>query len=202
MQRKSNKKFNTKKKSQAEREIGRNINLSTNQISRLISTNTFIYAGPAAHYSFATTTDQRYYTFLNLIGSSEFINLQSVYQEFRVDKVSILISRVYTNVSSDTQLPILYLNVNTGGSGTNPNNSLIIESPTSRLFSPISNRMEITNYNFSGVSNLGAHVWQLTNGISNILGQLSIGDLGVNATPSSAVWELKVAFTVSYRNPF
>ncbi len=196
----NNKRRNTRK-NMARQEISQQITLGTNIVTRLISLNKFLYANTSpAHYSFTSGTDTRYFPFQDIATSQEFINLQGVYQEFRIEEVSILLSRV--NTESVGVFPILYMNVNTGGTGANPNNTLIIESPTSRLFSPVSTRMELITYKFNGVSNLSAHIWQNTTGYSGILGQIFIGDNGVTTTSPAIRWDLKIAFKISYRNPF
>jgi len=160
---------NNKNRYNLSRQIGRNMNLfnKVDSVTTNINVPVTIYTyNTTGVYSFTSGADTRFLAFNTICSTSstaDFGKYSAIFQDYRIEKASVLVSRVQNTISVvlTEALPSLYLNcdpeiINT--SVTNPNNLNVLESDNSKFIPATILDAKVITFTFPGVGN-GTHQW-------------------------------------------
>lgn len=157
----------------------------------------YVNALGTGKYTFLATTDTRFATFASILANapSPFSNFLSLYSEMRISGLQVTISAI-RNVQPYTNL---YLTVDPEASAsvTNPNNSIVVGSPSSAIFYYGEVQPRCVSYSFPGVG-FGGNIWISTSSVP--LGAVFIGNITPTSTATNdIVWEVIFNMRVEFR---
>jgi hypothetical protein len=173
-------------------QIGKHINLYTEKVMRNVTYNTIISMNSTS-YTFTPGSDVRFLAFSTILGSTEFTNMATVYDNYRILKVSF----TTVNLSQNVVAPILYVDVSPSETPANPNNTQIIQDDSSKLFNPRATIIEAVTWNLKGVGT-STNIW-LDTAIPAALGSINIGNQLLSNV--AVIWDCKIDLVLEFANP-
>jgi hypothetical protein len=172
--------------------FGKVIKLNSESISRRITRPTTIYTNPTTNnYTFTSGSDVRFIAFSNILASTEFVNMATVYNQYKLKSLVItMIPIVFTSYSQPCAGTFLEVEPNI--TPANPTNLTVIESDTAKMFNITATVTEYCTWTLTGVSS-AFNIWNDVANASSQLGQLS---LGANITANGFSGGILPAFDV------
>jgi hypothetical protein len=197
-----NKRRNNNKKRPKTRgyqQMGKIISLRSEKAIRNITFNLATFANTTITlYSLAAASDVRFISFQNVLSSTEFTAMQTVYDSYRILEASVMVQR--PSATFTFQVPALHIDVDaTNATPANPTNSSLVNDDTVKLFSSTSTRIDYAIWKFPGVSH-GTHDWYDCLNVPNI-GCFMIGNNQITTNVTTVVWEIKFNLLVEFASP-
>jgi len=198
MKRKTNNNRRNQRRNAPSLQLSRRTNIFSSNTSAYVNISypVFVYGyQPSALYSFSGSADIRSISFSTIISGTEFTNLASVYRNYRIKSLSVIV----TPMELTTYMPILYCGVNPEGTGGNPTNSNFILSDKAHIFSPVSNGCRSVTFSIPGVG-ISTNIWSPVTSTHN--GEFIIGNNTVNGlfTSTAFAWDCQLSLLCEFNN--
>jgi hypothetical protein len=191
---------NRKQINRNEIQLSKRINLFSESTLRNVSLFTAIEGNVTSHnYTFVAGADTRFISFAAICASTEFTNMALNYQNYRIIKCDITLSPTY--ISSGNVFPMLVVDIQPTIAPANPVNTDVIQSDSSRYFSPLANYVDTVSWSLPGTG-LSTNIWLDTGAVSS-LGQFVIGSNNTNIPILSATtqFDVKLDLLIQFSNP-
>lgn len=157
----------------------------------------FLYAYTTTDlYSLSTTSDGRSISFAQVIGGTEFANFASVYQNYRIKTVTVIV----TPMDLQTTCPILYVGYDPTAITGNPTNATLISSDRTHMFSPTATQIKAVTFKSPGIG-VSTNIWNSVTVAPN--GQINFGNNTSTGLFSSSfvVFDCQLTLQVEFNNP-
>lgn len=179
----------------ANMQVSRNISLYSQKVKKNITFYALTTAGTTATlFSLTNGADVRFLAFSAVLASTEFTNMATVYDNFRIVSASVTVNNItrYTIPS-----PFLIVDVSPSETPANPTNSQIIADDSARVFGPYGNN-QVCTWPLLGVGP-SSNIWLDTSN-PPALGSFNIGN-NQSVVVTSAIWEIRFELCCEFANP-